>query len=101
MSEDFVGLVKILIASGHGDLKRLLDIMEIIKQGKPVCMSDYKYVQNLSDGEMERETLEKSSLISESKGGTALDLLRIRLAEGKITIGEFRDLKKCITDLAN
>jgi len=48
MSDEFVRDVRTLLASGKGDASRLRDILESIKQGNPVYMSDYKYVSNLA-----------------------------------------------------
>ncbi|MGB6786374.1 MAG: hypothetical protein WBE60_10925, partial [Nitrosotalea sp.] len=67
-------------------------------QKNPVYMSDYKYIQSLISGESQENNTEiKSKVPEEVKADTPIELLRIRLAEGKITIDEFRDLKKAIT----
>lgn len=99
MSEDFVKDVKTLLASGKGDTKRLREILDLIKQKNPVYMSDYKYVQSLISEESQENTPETRSKIPEwVKTESPIELLRIRLAEGKITVDEFRELKKAIAE---
>ncbi len=98
MSEDFAKNVKTLLASGKGDSKRLREILDSMKQSHPVYMSDYKYVQNLFSEESGKEKVETADVLAGIKLEDPLELLRIRLAEGKITIEEFRDLKKAIVD---
>ncbi len=100
MSEDLLRDVKTLLASGNGDAKRLCEILNSIKQKNPVYMSDYKYVQSLiSDESKENRSETGSKMLEKAKIDNPLDLLRIRLAEGKITVDEFRGLKKAITEL--
>ena len=100
MSDDLLKDVRTLLASGKGDAKRLCEILNSIKQKSPVYMSDYKYIQSLISGESGENKSETESKMPERvKIDNPLDLLRIRLAEGKITIGEFRGLKKAITEL--
>ena len=99
MSEEFVKGLKTLIASGRGDAGRLREILEAIRQGSPVYMSDYKYVQSLTEGvsgESKTAGVPDATVVHL---GDPLELLKIRLAEGKITIEEFRELKKAIRDL--
>ena len=99
MSDDLLKDVKTLLASGKGDTKRLLEILDSIKQKNPVYMSDYKYIQSLISVESQENNTEiKSKIQEEVKVYSPIELLRIRLAEGKITIDEFRDLKKAITE---
>jgi hypothetical protein len=99
MSEDFVKDVKTFLASGKGDAKRLREILDLIKQKNPVYMSDYKYVQSLISEESQENTPETRSKIPEwVKTESPIELLRIRLAEGKITVDEFRELKKAIAE---
>ncbi len=98
MSEDFLKNVKTLLASGKGDTERLREILDSVKQNNPVYMSDYKYVQNLNSEQEEGKT-ESDNLPLGVKLEDPLEILRIRLAEGKITIDEFRELKKTITQL--
>lgn len=98
MSEEFIKNVKTLLASGKGDAGRLRDILESIKQNNPVYMSDYKYIQNLIFEQESKEKTEDSNIPSGIKLEDPLELLRIRLAEGKITIEEFRELKKTMNE---
>lgn len=98
MSEDFSKDVKTLLAAGKGDAKRMREILEMIKRNEPVYMSDYKYVQNLISEESEKDKTENKDASSDIKLEDPLALLRLRLAEGKITIDEFRELKKTITE---
>jgi hypothetical protein len=100
MSEDLLKDVKTLLASGKGDAKRLREILDSIKQKNPVYMSDYKYIQSLVSGESQENSAETKPKIPEGvKVENPVELLRIRLAEGKITVDEFRELKKAITGL--
>jgi hypothetical protein len=100
MSDDLLKDLKTLLASGKGDAKRLREILDSIKQKNPVYMSDYKYVQSLVSGESQENNAETKSKIPEGvKADNPIELLRIRLAEGKITVDEFRELKKTITEL--
>jgi hypothetical protein len=100
MSEDLLKDVKTLLASGKGDAKRLREILDSIKQKNPVYMSDYKYIQSLVSRESQENSAETKSKIPEGvKVENPVELLRIRLAEGKITVDEFRELKKAITGL--
>ena len=100
MSEDFVKDVKTLLASGKGDTKRIREILDSIKQKNPVYMSDYKYIQSLISEESRENNTETKSKVQEDvvKMDNPIDLLRIRLAEGKITVDEFRELKKAMTE---
>ncbi|SRR5579872_430485 len=98
MSEDFPKDVKTLLAAGKGDAKRMREILEMIKRNEPVYMSDYKYIQNLISEESEKDKTENKGTSSGIKLEDPLALLRLRLAEGKITIDEFRELKKTITE---
>lgn len=95
MSEEILRTVKTLLQSRKGDPKRLKEILETLKQGTPIVMSDYRYIQNLSSGDA--ENLEEKRTIVTSKD-KSLELLRVRLAEGEITIEEFRVLKKALTE---
>ncbi|MGB9002196.1 MAG: hypothetical protein WCC52_00125 [Nitrosotalea sp.] len=98
MSEDLLKDVKTLLASGKGDTKRLREILDSIKQKSPVYMSDYKYIQSLISGQSQENNTEiKSKIPEDVKADNPIELLRIRLAEGKITVDEFRELKKAIT----
>ena len=99
MSEDFPKDVKRLLAAGKGDAKRMREILEMIKRNEPVYMSDYKYIQNLVSEESEKDKTENKDASSDIKLEDPLALLRLRLAEGKITIDEFRELKKTIREL--
>lgn len=97
MSEEFVKTVKTLLASGKGDGLRLREILDSIKKNSPVVMSDYKYIQALVT---EVPAGDKTVVENIQKGVNLEDpvkLLRMRLAEGKITVEEFRDLKKAIS----
>ncbi|MDE1763134.1 MAG: hypothetical protein KGH88_02685 [Thaumarchaeota archaeon] len=98
MSDDFIKNVKTLLASGKGDTKRLTEILDFVKQSNPVYMSDYKYVQNLISDESSNNKMETPDVQPEIKLEDPVALLRLRLAEGKITIDEFRELKKTITE---
>ncbi|MGC1425880.1 MAG: hypothetical protein WA833_04170 [Nitrosotalea sp.] len=97
MSEDILRTIKNLLTSGKGDSKRLREIIEVIKRGEPVVMSDYRYIQSLTESSNVTEG-EQPPSIKPSKRDESLELLRVRLAEGQITVEEFRKLKKAITE---
>ena len=112
MSEDLIKTVQKLIDSGKGDSTRLHEIFNILKQGTPLYMSDYKYVQNLIEtlekqkqAESEKEIKSKNTKSKnkkpekvQPKGNTALKILKNRLAAGEITIEEFQELKKVLKE---
>ena len=101
MSEELLRAVKNMLASGKGDANRLREIMSTIKEGEPLLMSDYKYVENLISQNVAPQQQENSEMprqnTSQIKDET-LEILRIRLAEGHITIDEFKELKKALID---
>jgi hypothetical protein len=97
MSEDILKTIKGLMASGKGDSKRLREIIEIIKKGEPVVMSDYRYIQTLTESSKSIEG-EQGPIAKPSKKDESLELLRVRLAEGQITVEQFRELKKALTE---
>ena len=97
MSEDILKTIKGLMASGKGDSKRLREIIEVIKKGEPMVMSDYRYIQTLTESSKSIEG-EQGSIARPNKNNESLELLRVRLAEGQITIEQFRELKKALTE---
>jgi len=117
LSEDLIKTVQKLIDSGKGDSKRLHEIFNVLKQGAPLYLSDYKYLESLikaieeqqqiSESEKDKsknkkqnkksETIKKSEKI-QSKGDSALKILKNRLAAGEITIEEFQVLKKVLKE---
>ena len=97
MSEDMIKTIKGLLASGKGNPKRLREIIETVKTGEPIIMSDYRYIQNLIESTNDTDT-EQSQVIAQPKRDASLELLRVRLAEGQISIEEFRVLKKALTE---
>ena len=112
MSEDLIKTVQKLIDSGKGDSNRLHEIFNVLKHGTPLYMSDYKYVESLIKTLEEQEqikleneikskntkTKNKKSEKVQSKGNTALKILKNRLAAGEITIEEFQELKKVLSE---
>ena len=106
MSEDLLKTVRDLIAFRKGDTKRLREIIETIKRGNPLLLSDYRYIQSLTLADSEQQLTEnksddrasKEDKPKPSKRDESLNLLRIRLAEGQITIDEFRELKEALTE---
>ncbi|HEV2193862.1 MAG TPA: SHOCT domain-containing protein [Nitrosopumilaceae archaeon] len=118
MSEDLIKTVQKLIDSGKGDSHRLHEIFGVLKQGTPLYMSDYKYVQSLIKNLKEQEQIKSEKEIKskktkaqnkktetskksekiQSKGGSALKILKNRLASGEITIEEFQELKKVLKE---
>jgi len=97
MSEEILRIIKNLLSMGKGDSKRLREMIEMIKKGEPVVMSDYKYIQTLMGSSNGTEE-EHSTFTSPNKRESSLELLRVRLAEGQITIEQYRDLKKALTE---
>lgn|SRR5574337_362769 len=97
MSEDMIKTIKGLLSAGRGNPKRLREIMEIVKSDEPMVMSDYKYIQNLLDSP-DATDVEQVQAIPQPKRDTSLEVLRVRLAEGQISIEEFRVLKKALTN---
>ena len=97
MSEDILKTIKGLLASGKGDSKRLREIIEVIKKGDPIVMSDYRYIQTLTESTKSAEG-EQPPIVKPTKKNESLELLRVRLAEGQITVEQFRELKKALTE---
>ena len=97
MSEDMLKTIKGLLASGRGNPKRLREIIEIIKNDEPIVMSDYRYIQDLVESRNSTE-IEQPQVTAQPKKDTSVELLRIRLAEGQISIEEFRVLKQALTE---
>ena len=112
MSEDLIKTVQKLIDSGKGDSNRLHEIFNVLKHGTPLYMSDYKYVESLiktleeqEQIKSEKETKSKNNKEKnkkpekvQSKGNSALKILKNRLAAGEITIEEFQELKKVLKE---
>ena len=89
--------IKGLLVAGKGNSKRLREIIEVIKSGDSVVMSDYRYIQNLLESHNTTEN-EQPQTITPAKRDTSLEVLRVRLAEGQISIEEFRVLKVALTE---
>ena len=109
MSEDLIKTVQKLIDSGKGDSNRLHEILNVLQRGTPLYMSDYKYVESLiktleEQTKTEKEIKSKNKAQNkksekvQSKGNTALKILKNRLAAGEITIEEFQELKKVLKE---
>src|SRR5690242_5355172 len=112
MSEDLIKTVQKLIDSGKGDSNRLHEIFNVLKHGTPLYMSDYKYVESLIRTLEEQEQIKSQNEIKskntktknkksekvQSKGNSALKILKNRLAAGEITIEEFQELKKVLSE---
>jgi hypothetical protein len=101
MSEEILRTVKNMLASGKGDTKRLREIMDTMKKGEPVLMSDYKYIESITSQNADSQPQEKVDIPRPQTPqirDESLEILRIRLAEGHITIDEFRELKKALID---
>lgn len=97
MSEEMIKTIKGLLASGKGNPKRLREIIEIVKTGEPIVMSDYRYIENLLEAPNGTD-IEQTQATPQPKKDASLELLRVRLAEGQISIEEFRVLKKALTE---
>ncbi len=100
MSEDILRNVKNFLASGKGDAKRLREILNTIKEGQPLVMSDFKYIESISTSTGDSQEVKEDQqrqLKQEVKKDESIEILRIRLAEGQITVDQFRELKKALT----
>jgi hypothetical protein len=97
MSEEMLKTIKGLLAAGKGNPKRLRQIIEEIKNGEPVVMSDYRYIQDLIESRDTQEN-EQRQTVTQATRDTSLEVLRVRLAEGQISVEEFRVLKKALTE---
>ncbi len=118
LSEDLIKQIQRLIDSGKGDSARLHEIFNTIKQGTPLYLSDFKYIENLSmeleklkeentvnekkieskNKSQKKSEIEKNAKTNQSKEDAALKILKNRLALGEITIEEFNELKKIIKE---
>lgn len=118
MSEELIKSVQGFIDSGKGDQKRLHGILNTLKQGSPLYLSDFRYLESLKSHQIqepEDKTVKKSStppsldddeLFSINKNyfkelkedGDAMTILRTRLANSEISIEEFRAIKKALKD---
>jgi hypothetical protein len=111
LSEDLIKTIQNLIDSKKGDKKRLDDILNTIKQGTPLYLSDYKYLENLnSENEIQNENVpdvpqvtplvDTDAFSSEDnlKDNDAMTILKTRLANGEISVEEFRTIKKALQD---
>jgi len=118
LSDDLIKTVQKLIDSGKGDSNRLHEIFNVLKNGTPLYMSDYKYVQSLikileeqeqikSEKEIKSEKnqeknkkseINKKSEKGQSREDSAFKILKNRLASGEITIEEFQELKKVLKE---
>lgn len=113
MSEEMIKSIQKLIDSGKGDLKRLTEILNTLKQDTTLYLSDYKYLENLfsqkeetpreTDSEnkvkkIKQKVDKKQKTSSKNTTSDALSILRTRLAAGEITIDEFQAIKKILKD---
>jgi hypothetical protein len=98
MTDEMLKTIKNLLVSGKGDSKRLREIIETIKKGEPVVMSDFRYIQTLTEETLKDVEEGGSPTINPTKRDSSLELLRVRLAEGQITIEEYRKLKQALTE---
>ncbi len=102
MSEELLRTVKNMIASGKGDAKRLREIMNTIKEGSPLVMSDYRYIESLTSQDGGSQSQENKDMPRQqthhTKRDESIEILRIRLAEGQITIDQFKELKKALIE---
>ncbi|HSD05426.1 MAG TPA: SHOCT domain-containing protein [Nitrosopumilaceae archaeon] len=117
MSEDLIKTVQNLIDSKKGDRKRLNEILDTLKQGTPLYLSDYRYVESLNS--KSKDDLKEDSNLNAQQNQSkkierdvgidlddlkpkddddAMTILRTRLANGEISIEEFRTIKKALQD---
>jgi len=113
MSEDMLKSIQNLIDSGKGDLKRLTEILNTLKQETTLYLSDYKYLESLFSQKEEtqsktdlknkvkkikQEVNTKQKTSSKNVTNEALSVLKTRLAAGEITLDEFQAIKKILKD---
>jgi len=112
MSEDMIKSIQKLIDSGKGDLKRLTEILNTLKQETTLYLSDYKYLENLfskkeetpSKTDLKNKVKKKKQEVNTKKTSSknvtndALSVLKTRLATGEITLDEFQAIKKILKD---
>jgi len=112
MSEDMIKSIQKLIDSGKGDLKRLTEILNTLKQETTLYLSDYKYLENLfsqkeetpSKTDLKNKVKKKKQEVNTKKTSfknvtnDALSVLKTRLAAGEITLDEFQAIKKILKD---
>jgi len=105
--------VRKLIVTGKGDTQRLREILDNLKQGLPMPLSDFKYVQDLIKPPEEEvpqanqskkrkffvKKEEKKNNGPTSTRDSALSILKNRLASGEITIDQFNALKKALKEM--
>jgi len=125
LAEELIRSVQNLLDSDKGDQKRLLDILNTLKQGATLYLSDYKYIESLTSNSVQNEEKQETSeskkrkIVKEirheadamiknkrktesieefalSENEDVLMILRTRLANGEITIDEFKSIKKTI-----
>jgi len=126
LAEELIRSVQNLLDSDKGDQKRLLDILNTLKQGATLYLSDYKYIESLTSNFIQndkerqeaseskkrkivKEIRHKANAMIKNQGKTesleefalsenedVLMILRTRLANGEITIDEFKSIKKTI-----
>ena len=101
-----------LIDSGKGDLKRLTEILNTLKQETTLYLSDYKYLENLFSKKEEtpsktdlknkvkkiKQEVNTKKTSSKNVTNDALSVLKTRLATGEITLDEFQAIKKILKD---
>ena len=119
MSEELTKSIQGLIDSGKGDTKRLHEILHTLKQGSPLYLSDFRYLESLKSNQTQ-EPKDKTDLMTSStppslddvelfsmnknyfkelkEDGDAMIILRTRLANSEISIEEFRAIKKALKD---
>ena len=118
MSEELTKSIQGLIDSGKGDTKRLHEILHTLKQGSPLYLSDFRYLESLKSNKVQEPedntalrksippSLDDVELFSMNKNyfkelkedGDAMTILRTRLANSEISIEEFRAIKKALKD---
>ena len=113
MSEDIIKSIHNLINSGKGDLKRLGEILNTLKQKTPLYFSDYRYLESLFSQkeetqsktdlkdklkEIKQKANPKQKTSSKNSFNESLSILRTRLAAGEITLDEFQAIKKILKD---
>lgn len=100
MDDDILSLIDRLIGLGKGDIERLKHIRKFLVDGKDLYVTDKRYLESLLEKyepEIHPEKQLNNNTIPYSDSDP-LHILKNRLAKGEITMKEFNELKKTLTD---
>jgi len=72
MSEDFANKIEEMIKSQKGDVVRLQNILDAVKNGEPVSFEDHQYIENLTENQPQTNQV-SSNDIADSKPESVQD----------------------------